>query len=76
MKETTHLRRAHYEAMNEMGYSDEDIEKDWAIFVEEYRKYIDDTCGVLGLPSWPGNDYRPFGSSVRTKRLDSKFEWF
>ena len=37
---TMTLKQAHYAALSAQGYSDEEIEKDWQIFIEEYEQFI------------------------------------
>jgi hypothetical protein len=61
----THLKTAHYEAMRGLGYTDEEIEKDWEVFVREYEEY-------LALMSVKTDEYRPFGSSVPAKKLSAE----
>ena len=62
MKQMTHLKSAHHDAMRGLGYSDNQIEADWEVFIEEYEKYLD-------LMSVKTDEYRPFGSSVPVRRL-------
>jgi hypothetical protein len=66
MQETNHLKNAHYAAMHDLGYSDEEIKEDWEIFVKEYEEFLDVTIGEAS------DDYRPFGSSVPAKPLSAE----
>lgn len=70
MPETNHLRNTHYEAMRDIGYTDEEIEKDWVQFCKEYEEYIEMVDKLEG-------DYRPFGSSVKVTHMEvaEEFMW-
>jgi hypothetical protein len=74
MQETSHLRNAHYESMRSIGYTDEEIQKDWEQFCKEYEEY------VAMVDKLEGN-YRPFGSSVQAAHIRSmedaekEFSW-
>lgn len=67
MQEVNHLRNAHYEAMRNIGYTDDEIDKDWRLFCKEYEDYID-------LIHRCDGEYRPFGSSVQTTHVEDKEE--
>jgi hypothetical protein len=36
------LRERHYAAHAALGWTDEDIDRDWQIFAEDYGRYLDD----------------------------------
>lgn len=66
MKETHYLKNSHYEAMRDLGYTDDQIEEDWELFVKEYEEFLDLTLGRTA------DDYLPFGSSVPSKQLSAE----
>jgi hypothetical protein len=67
MQEVNHLKNAHYEAMRHIGYTDDEIEKDWELFCKEYDEYLDLVHRFEG-------EYKPFGSSVATVHIRDKEE--